>query len=212
MTSAPVVYVVDDDAGMRRSLRMVIRLAGLQTADYPSAQTFLAEYDRRQPGCLVLDLRMPKMGGLELQSILKEQDVLLPVIVVTGHSDVPSAVRSLKLGAVDFLEKPVRPDTLLKRIREAIDLDAEQRELCRKQEKILNRLNRLSSRERQVTNLVAIGMSNKQIAAHLALSQKTVANHRASVIKKTGAVNSADLVRMVTLAGALLDTLGTTHR
>lgn len=207
MTSAPVVYVVDDDAGMRRSLRMLIRLAGLQTADYPSAQTFLAEYDRGQPGCLVLDLRMPQMGGLELQSILKEQDVLLPVIVVTGHSDVPSAVRSLKLGAVDFLEKPVRPDTLLKRIREAIDLDAERREHCRKQEKILDRLNRLSTRERQVMNLVAIGMSTKQIAAHLDRSQKTVANHRASVIKKTGAANSADLVRMVTLAG-----LGTTDR
>lgn len=205
MTS-PVVYVVDDDAGMRKSLRMLIRLAGLQTADYPSAETFLAEYDRGQPGCLVLDLRMPQMDGLELQSILKERDIPLPVIVVTGHSDVPSAVRSLKLGAVDFLEKPVPPDKLLKRVREAIDRDAQQREHRRKHEEILHRLNRLSDRERQVMNLVAIGMSNKQIAAHLGLSDKTVANHRASIMEKTGAANSADLVRMVTLAGALSDT------
>ena len=205
MKPGPVVYVVDDDAGMRKSLRMLIRSAGLQIADYPSAETFLAEYNPGQPGCLVLDLRMPQMDGLELQSILEEQHVPLPVIVLTGHGDVQSAVRSLQLGAVDFLEKPVRPDTFLRGVRGAIDRDAQRREHRREQEGILDRLNCLSDRERQVMKLVAIGMSNKQIAAHLGLSAKTVANHRARIIEKTGAANSADLVRMVTLADALSD-------
>lgn len=205
MEPRPTVFLVDDDAGMRKSLRMLIQSAGLQTADYPSAETFLSDYDPDQPGCLVLDLRMPQMGGLELQSILEERHISLPVIILTGYGDVPSAVRCLKLGALDFLEKPVRPDTLLERVREAIDCDAQRREHREHEEEILHRMSRLSDRERQVMNLVTGGLSNKRIASRLGLSPKTVANHRANIIAKTGAANSADLARMVTLAAAFPD-------
>ena len=200
MQRMPTVFVVDDDLGMRKSLCTVFASSSFEVKDFASAEAFLDGYEPERPGCLVLDLRMPGMSGLELQTHLKDDGIDIPVIILTGHGDVRSAVRSFKLGAVDFLEKPVHPRVMLKRAREACSRHA-QRHLQRSEvEEIRRRMQRLTDRERQVLGLVTIGKSNKQIAATLLLSAKTVANHRATITSKLQAENAADLARMATLA------------
>jgi two-component system, LuxR family, response regulator FixJ len=196
----PTVFVVDDDQAVRKSLDVLIRSVGLKVETYESAQSFLAGCDPERPGCLVLDVRMPGMSGLELQKTLKEQGIGLPVIMITGHGDVPIAVRAMKAGAVEFIEKPFSKQLLLEHIHEAIAQDARQREEQSKQSAIETRLAQLSPRERQVMELVVAGKVSKQIAAELGLSKKTVDVHRAHMMQKMGVESVAELAKQAVRA------------
>ena len=198
--SEPVVFVVDDDEAMRDALDTLIRSAGLKTALYASADEFLAGYDPEQPGCLVLDVRMPGMNGLELQQTLAEQGVNLPVIIITGHGDIPMAVEAMRAGALDFLEKPFREQDLLQRITQAIEQDANLRQEQARRAEIVARVASLTPREREIMDLVVAGKHNKAIASELGLSHKTVEFHRANIMEKTNANSVAELVRMALAA------------
>jgi FixJ family two-component response regulator len=191
-----VVYVVDDDAGVRIALMRLLRSVGLHAVAFSSAQAFLASVRPQQPSCLVLDLRLPDMGGLELQTRLVQAQEARPIIFLTGHGSVPASVRAMKGGAVDFFEKPVDEDELLRAIQRALALSrhtlAEQAERA----DIQRRLDMLTARERQVFELVIAGMLNKQIAAELGAAEKTIKVHRARVMHKMRADSVADLVRM----------------
>jgi FixJ family two-component response regulator len=197
MTSEPTVFVVDDDKAVRESLCWLIESVGLSVEAYGSAQAFLEAYDPDRPGCLVADVRLPGMSGLELQAKLAEQSGSLPVIIITGHADVPSAVRAMKIGAVDFIEKPFSDQMLLERIRHAVEMDAGSRRTRHERLDLVERLQRLTPREKQVMDLVVAGKANKQIAQDLGLSPKTVEVHRANVMLKMRAKNVAHLVRLV---------------
>lgn len=195
--AAATVFVVDDDEAVRQSAEMLVRSVGLAVEAYPTAQAFLQAYDPSRPGCLLLDLRMPGMSGLELQRTLKERDVTLPVIIMTGHGDVPVAVQAFKDGAVDFIEKPYSKQMLLERIRDAVARDARSRLERSARAKIETRLNRLTPRETSVMERVVAGLSNKEIARDLGVSSKTVEVHRAHVMQKMEADSLADLVKQV---------------
>ena len=197
MTREPMVFIVDDDLGMRKSLNLVMKSAGLQTELYASAEEFLDDYDPEQPGCLVLDLKMPGMSGRELQEKLAAQQVRIPIVFLTGYGDVPTAVDAMRSGAVDFLQKPASHRDLLERVRKAIDVDTHDRQMRQEVQEIQDRFAALTPREREVLELVVAGFSNKQIADRLEISQKTVAHHRFHIMQKTGAANAADLARMV---------------
>ena len=192
----PTVFVVDDDAAVRQSFEWLVGSVGLKTETYDSAQAFLDGYDRDRPGCLVLDVRMPGMSGLELQERLAAEGVTLPVIVVSGYGDVPTAVRVMKQGAVDFIEKPFSDQAMLDRIQASIERDLAAR--CAEAERAIARSNRdrLTRREAEVMDLVIAGKSNKEIARALTISPKTVEVHRANVMKKMQADSLADLVRL----------------
>ena len=194
--SEPTVFVVDDDPAMRESLRWLIESAGLPVETYGGAQEFLDAGMFNKPGCLLLDVRMPGMTGLELQEKLAAQPLCHPVIIITGHGDVPMAVRAMRAGVVDFIQKPFSDAALLERIDKAIKLDGQTRSDRTRQMEIAGRMDRLTPRERQVMGLVVDGKANKQTAAVLGISQKTVEIHRANVMKKTGAESLAELVRM----------------
>ncbi len=190
----PTVFVVDDDHAVRQSLELLIRSVGLRAETYASAQEFLDALDPARPGCLVLDIRMPGMSGLELQRYLRERNIGLPIIMVTGHGDVPVAVRALKNGAVDFIEKPFSKQLLLERIRDSLDQDGRLRQEQARQAGIQNRLKSLTPRERSVMELVVSGKSNKEVAAELGVSKKTVEVHRAHIMQKMEAESLAELV------------------
>jgi FixJ family two-component response regulator len=191
------VYVVDDDEAVRGALKMLLKTLGLPALSYGSAQEFLAAFDPQRPGCLVLDIRMPGMSGLELQQELNTRGALLPVIFITGHGDVPMAVEAMQRGAMDFLQKPFRDQDLIDRIHKGLEKDRAGRELLGNRERIRARLTELTPREREVLTLVTQGKANKVIAADLQLSQRTVEIHRAHVMEKMGANSLAHLVRMV---------------
>ncbi len=191
----PVVYVIDDDAAVRQSLEWLLKSVGLSVEIFPKARAFTDRYDASWPGCLVLDLRMPGMSGLELQDHLAAQGIKLPIIFITGHGEVPTAVRAMKNGAVDYIEKPFSDHELLECVQRAIKLDAGARMERSEQAEQTARLERLTPRERQVLELVVEGLANKQIAARLSLSQKTVEVHRAHVMAKSKAHSVAELVR-----------------
>lgn len=195
MKRTATVYLVDDDAAVCDSFRLLLKSAGLNLKSYGSAQEFLDDYDGGA-GCLVLDLRLPGMSGLELQEQLNRRRISLPVILLTGHGDVPTTVRALKAGAVDYLEKPCPDDVLLERVREAIDLHRKRLRRAKERQAVDERRDRLTPREREVMGLMVSGMSNKEIAAHLGISRKTLDIHRAHVIDKMEARSVADLVRM----------------
>jgi FixJ family two-component response regulator len=199
-STEPMVYVVDDDEAMRNSLKWLIESVGLRVETYGSADDFLHGYYPGRGGCLLLDVRMPGMSGLELQEHLAEHQAHLPVIVITGHGDVPMAVRAMKAGAVDFIEKPFNDEFLLDSIRRALAVDAEQRGLQARQAEIATRLALLTPREHEVMEMVADGRSNKEIANALGVSAKTVEAHRARVMEKMEARSLAELVRMVLTA------------
>jgi len=201
MNAAPVVHVIDDDAGVRRSLRLVMESASLAVRVYESGEEFLDAVDPRQPGCMVLDLRMPGMSGIEVLQKLRAANNEIPAIIVSGHADVPTAIRSMKLGAIDLLEKPFEPQALLDAIRGAIRASIDLQQRRGEQESIRKRLARLTPRELVPLKLVVAGMPNKLIAAEMHISPKTVANHRANLMKKTQALNAADLSRLGTIAG-----------
>ena len=190
------VFVVDDDEAVRASLKLFLKTLGLPAQTYASAQEFLATFDERRGGCLVLDIRMPGMSGLELQEELNTRGAMLPIIFITGHGDVPMAVEAMQRGAMDFLQKPFRDQDLLDRISEALAKDRAGRELLGNRERIRARVAALTPREREVMALVTQGKANKVIAADLDLSQRTVEIHRAHVMEKMGANSLAHLVRM----------------
>jgi len=190
------VFVVDDDAGARNSLCFLLKSVGLPTVAYGSSQEFLALYDPRQPGCLVLDVRMPGMSGLELQLELNRRGATIPVIFVTGHGDVPMAVEAIKDGAFDFIQKPYREQELLDRVQRALAADKSNHATLQERDRIRARLATLTSREHEVLQLMTLGKPNKVMAAELGLSQRTVEIHRAHVMEKTGASSIAQLVRM----------------
>ena len=198
---AATVFVVDDDDGVRSALALLLKSMSQPAVTYASAAEFLAGYDPDRPGCALLDVRMPGMSGLELQDELNRRGVVLPVIFITGHGDVPMAVEAMQRGAFDFLQKPFRDDDLAERIRRALAHDRELRAAIGEKSQIRLRLERLTPRERQVLELVAAGKPNKVMAAELGVSQRTVEIHRAHVMKKMGASSLAQLVRMRLIAG-----------
>jgi two-component system, LuxR family, response regulator FixJ len=203
MPPEPTVFVVDDDRAMRDSLRWLLESVGLTVRTYSTAADFLREYEPAQPGCLVLDVRMPGMSGLDLQAELVRRGAGLPTIVVTGHAEVPMAVRAVKAGAVDFIEKPFSDQLLLDRVRQALEIDRLEREVRHRREEARRRLESLTAREREVLGLVAAGKANKEIAASLRLSPKTVEVHRAHVMSKMAVDSLAELIRVAFLAGAI---------
>jgi two-component system response regulator FixJ len=203
MPPEETVFVVDDDRAMRDSLRWLLESIGLSVRTYPTAADFLREYDASQPGCLVLDVRMPGMSGLDLQAELMRRGGGLPTIVITGHAEVPMAVRAVKAGAVDFIEKPFSDQLLLDRVRQALEIDRQDREVRRRREDAQRRLEGLTAREREVLGLVVAGKANKEIAADLGLSPKTVEVHRAHVMTKMDVDSLAELIRVAILAGAM---------
>ena len=192
----PTVFIVDDDEAVRGSMKLLLKTLGLATQAFASAQEFLATFNKDRAGCLLLDIRMPGMSGLELQEELNDRGAMLPIIFITGHGDVPMAVEAMQRGAMDFLQKPFRDQDLLDRISEALAKDRAGRELLGNRERIRARVAALTPREREVMALVTQGKANKVIAADLDLSQRTVEIHRAHVMEKMGANSLAHLVRM----------------
>lgn len=192
-----VVFVVDDDQAMRNSLKWLIESVGVQVESFASADEFLAQYQPGRAGCLVLDVRMPGMSGLDLQEYLLEKNIHIPVVIITGHGDVPMAVRAMKGGAIDFIEKPFNDEVLLDAIRRAIAYEEQQRSQHVENLHIQERLSHLTPREHEVMEMVTEGRSNKEIANALGVSAKTIEAHRARVMEKMQAGSLAELVRMV---------------
>jgi two-component system, LuxR family, response regulator FixJ len=191
------VCIVDDDEAVRGSMKLLLKTLGVPALTYGSGQEFLADFDPKRRGCLVLDIRMPGMSGLELQQELNTRGALVPVIFITGHGDVPMAVEAMQHGAMDFLQKPFRDQDLLDRIHKAIEKDRVGRELLGNRAGLQARFAALTPREHEVLKLIAAGKANKVIAGDLQLSQRTVEIHRAHVMEKMGANSLAHLVRMV---------------
>ena len=196
-----VVHVIDDDDAMRESLSFLLDASGLTAKTYASAHEFLAVAANAEPGCVVTDIRMPEMNGLELVAELKARGVTLPVIVITGHGDVPLAVEAMKSGVCDFLEKPFSDDALLGAIARALDGMAENQSLQSEAKRITEILDQLSPREKDVLRGVVAGKPNKVIAYDLGISPRTVEVYRANVMTKTRANAVSDLVRMAMVAG-----------
>ena len=191
------VYLVDDDAAIRDAISLSLSLRGYQISQFSSAEGFFDAFDPSWAGCVVADIRMPGMSGLELQVKLNERHSILPIIFITGHGDVPMAVEAMQAGAVDFIQKPFRDQDLLDRINQALDKDAGSRRMLAERNMIRKRLESLTPREREVLDLVVAGKANKVIAGDLNLSQRTVEIHRARVMEKMEAHSLAHLVRMV---------------
>lgn len=198
--ASQVVHVIDDDVDVRQSLAFLLSTAGLAVRVHESAVAFLEALPGAQPGCVVTDIRMPEIDGLELQRRLLELKAGFPVIVMTGHGDVPMAVEAMKAGAVDFIEKPFDDETLLSAIRSALDSHSRNREREDRMEAIRKRLDALSSRERDVLSGLAAGKANKVIAYDLGISARTVEVYRANVMTKMQADSLSELVRMVLMA------------
>jgi FixJ family two-component response regulator len=195
--SKATIYVVDDDEAVRGALRLLFRSVGLTAVTYSSGQAFLDDYSHDQPGCLVLDVRMPGMSGLELQHQLNARGASIPVIFITGHGDVPMAVEAMQHGAFDFVQKPFRDQELLDRVHRALEKDQEARGQLRQTDGIRQRIASLTPRAHEVLALMVQGRANKVIAGDLGLSQRTVEIHRVHIMQKLGAKNTADLVRIV---------------
>jgi len=191
------VFVVEDDEAVRKLMRTLLTSVGLNAATYGSAQEFLSNYNPNQGGCLVLDVRMPGMSGLELQQLLNMRGAILPVIFVSGHGDIPMAVEAMQHGAFDFLPKPFRDQDLIDRVQRALEKDKTNRAQLREKDRIRERFESLTPREREVLTLVTSGKANKVMAGDLGVSQRTVEIHRARVMEKMGAGSLAQLVRMV---------------
>ena len=191
-----IVFVVDDDEPMRQSLKNLIGSVGLEVKVFASAQEFLRSKLMDMPGCLVLDVRLPGLSGLDLQKRMVEAGTEIPIIFMTGHGDIPMTVRAMKAGAVEFLTKPFRDQDLLDAIQQALERDRSAREQRGKIEELRMRFDSLTPREREVMALVVAGLLNKQIAGELGTSETTVKIHRHQVMEKMGAGSLAELVRM----------------
>ena len=205
MSNQPTVFVVDDDQAMRNSLKWLIESVAMQVETFDSADAFIRSYYPGRSGCLLLDVRMPGMSGLELQEYLVGNQIAIPVIIITGHADVPMAVRAMKSGAIDFIEKPFNDELLLESIRHALMLDEKQRDQQSQRAEIAPRLARLTPREHEVMVMVTSGRANKEIASFLGVSAKTVEAHRARVMEKMEAGSLAELVRMAIHANLSMD-------
>ena len=192
MSASDTIAIIDDDAAVREGLQALLAVKGYRVELFDSAEAFLAALPATQAACLVVDVRMPGMSGMELQGELKRRAITLPVIVITGHGDVPMAVAALKAGAVDFLEKPFEADALLAGIAEALRAQPAPTDLAETQARVAL----LTPREREVMDLVAAGFSNKVVAHRLGIAVRTVEIHRAHVMEKTGARNLSELVRL----------------
>ncbi len=192
----PHVFVIDDDQAVRESLGLLLKSMGQKARLFDSAQAFLDQFNPEMNGCIVLDIRMPGMSGMELQQRLKAMRCTIPVIFVTGHGDVPMAVEAMLHGAFDFIQKPFRDQELLDRINQALNWDTEHRSEEERRRTVQERFGSLTPREREVLDCVVRGLANKVIAMDLDLSQRTVEIHRARVMEKMGARSLADLVRM----------------
>jgi FixJ family two-component response regulator len=196
MNDQPIVAVVDDDEAVRDSLSMLMESVGIQHRLYSDAMSFLNDLDKLRRGCLVLDIRMPGMSGLELQAELNRREVTLPIIFITGHGDIGMAVKAMRLGALDFIPKPYHEQELLDRIHEALAHDASKRDRVHDHKQLLSRIEALTKREHQVFDRVTAGQANKVIAQDLSVSERTVEVHRSELMRKMGARSLAELVRM----------------
>lgn len=201
MSNKPIVHIVDADSVERDKLVRLFRSKQIEVAGYSSVQEFLSAYDPLRPGCLILDLDAPEMSGLELQETLTQRGDTLPIIVVSGHGDVPLAVNAMKRGAMDFIEKPFREQDLLDRVLEAIAKDAKIRNTTKKRSATFSRLSQLTSREREVMDRLLAGDTTEQISVRLGLSAKTVYTHRSHILLKLGADSIAALTRIAFLPG-----------
>lgn len=193
----PVVFIVDDDDAVRESLEFLMKSIDLPSETFASAQDFLKSFNPDRPGCLLLDIRMPGMSGIELQAELKKRDAQIPIIFITGHGDVPMAVKAIQSGAADFIQKPFRDQELIDRIRDVLQDDAEGRAIRMEKNEILQRMSTLTEREKEVMEQVVSGKANKVVAIDLNVSQRTVEIHRANVMEKMKAKSLAQLVRLV---------------
>jgi len=196
-----VVYVVDDNAPVREAVASLLKSVGLRVETFGSAQEFLAGKRPEAPSCLVLDVRLPGLSGLDLQRALSESDAHIPVIFITGHGDIPMSVRAMKAGAVEFLTKPFRDQDLIDAISQALELDRAERQKRAELSDLRGRYESLTPREREVMSHVAAGLLNKQIAVELGTSEVTIKLHRGQVMHKMRADSLADLVRMAERLG-----------
>ncbi|WFU16721.1 response regulator transcription factor [Bradyrhizobium sp. CB3481] len=197
-----IVFVVDDDASVREALSSLFRSVGLQVETFGSAHEFLQSKLPNAPGCLILDIRLPRLSGLDFQAELARADIRIPIIFMTGHGDIPMTVRAMKAGAVDFLTKPFRDQDMLDAVTAAIERDRNSRDEAKVLSDLQALFATLTPRERQVMNLVTAGLMNKQIAAEIGLAEITVKIHRGNIMRKMGAKSLPDLVRMAELLGS----------
>jgi FixJ family two-component response regulator len=200
-----LVYLVDDEYAVRDSLALLIESAGLTVRSFASALDFLDNYDQEQPGCLLLDVRMPTMSGLELQVELARREIAIPIIFISGHAGIPDSAKAFRAGAVDFLEKPFDNELLLARIAEALKKDLADREQRIESRKIQNLLDHLTAREQEVLSLIVSGHSNKSVAKILDISNRTVEAHRANIMEKTQVNSLAELMMRIAHADMLND-------
>jgi RNA polymerase sigma factor (sigma-70 family) len=207
----PVVFVVDDDPSLRRTLQRLFVAEGLACETFASAPEFLAQYDASRPGCLLLDVRMPDISGLELQERLEAQGGTIPIVFMTAHADVPMTVRAMKGGAVDFVEKPFNEQLLLEAVQRALAADRQARQRARAQRRVAERLRRLTSRERQVLERVVAGRTNREIAEEWGISEKTIKVHRGRVMEKMGAKSLPELVLLAQQAGIRTTLVGDSY-
>lgn len=201
MTETGTVYIVDDDASLRAALDTLFRSIGLQTRQFGDARSFLDAAVAERPACLLLDIRLPELNGLDFQASLADRGIHLPVVLMTGHGDIPMSVRGMKAGAVDFLTKPFREQDMLDAVATALARDRQQHETESANESLQSRFSSLTPRERQVMALVVAGKMNKQVAGDLSISEVTVKIHRGAAMRKMGARSLADLVRMASALG-----------
>lgn len=195
MQQDPVVYIVDDDEAIRSALRLLMKSANLRVAVCASAEEFLKTYKSELPGCLVLDIRMPGMSGLELQKLLLERHIRVPVVIMSGHGDVTMVVQAMKSGAADFIEKPFKNDVLLELVKQCVARDVETRKAERQHVEAAARIASLTPREREVMELLIQGKRNKIIASVLGISNRTVEAHRAKIMEKMQAHSLSEIVR-----------------
>ncbi|MSP52901.1 MAG: response regulator transcription factor [Gammaproteobacteria bacterium] len=200
LSTIPTVFYVDDDEVLCESIRFLLESVNLSVETFLSAQDFLKNYNIERSGCLLLDVRMPEINGLELQEQLRKRNIMLPIIFITGHGDVPMATKAMKAGAFEFLTKPFHDQTLLDSIQQAIAVDAERRKIAQQHINMAKRIAKLTPRECEVMRCVIKGNLNKETAAALDISPKTVELHRAQVMKKMKAKSLAELVSMVLAA------------
>jgi two-component system, LuxR family, response regulator FixJ len=193
------VFIVDDEEAVRDSIAMLLRSVRLKTRCFVDAAEFLECYRPDEPGCLVIDVRMPRMSGLELQQELNRRGWTLPLIFITGHGDVPMAVEAMRAGALDFLQKPFKDDDLIRRVQKALEQDAAERADLQQRDALRSRFESLTPREREVARRIAAGEANKVVALELELSERTVELHRANLMQKLGLRNLAQLVQFMVL-------------
>ncbi len=201
MKSQSIVHVVDDDETVRMSLKWLLESMKLSVQTHASARDFLAAYNPVQPGCLIADIRMPDISGLQLQEILAKRKMCIPVVMITGHGDISMAVQAMKAGAFDFIEKPFKDQELLERVQQCLALDSHRRREAAEREKIIQRLDTLTPREAEVLAGVIGGKANKEIATELDISVKTVEVHRARLMEKMAVNSVAELTSLCIAAG-----------